>query len=54
MLKKYIITALLVIGLVTSGFGQTAGAASNHEAIQKEAYKIVFNLSYESYISLPL
>lgn len=41
MLKKYIITALLIIGLVTSGFGQIAGAAEKNVE-QKEVHKVVF------------
>lgn len=42
MLKKYIITALLIIGLVTSGFGQIAGAAEKNVE-QKEVHKVVFD-----------
>lgn len=43
MLKKYrFIVALLIIGLVTSGFGQTVGASANDGSEQKETYKVVY------------
>lgn len=57
MLKKYrLIVTLLVIGLVTSGFGQTVGASAKEGSVQKETHQYTFEGNFdattlESYLS---